>query len=38
MIAFLRSSLFALFQLVTTPVFAIVGLLLFPLPLSARYR
>jgi len=38
MIAFLRSSLFALFQLVTTPVFAIVGLLLFPLPLTARYR
>jgi len=38
MIAILRSSLFALFQLVTTPVFAIVGLLLFPLPLSARYR
>lgn len=38
MIAFLRSSLFALFQLVTTPVFAIVGLLLFPLPLAARYR
>jgi len=38
MIAFLRSSLFALLQLVTTPVFAIVGLLLFPLPLSARYR
>ena len=38
MIALLRSSLFALFQLVTTPVFAIVGLLLFPLPLAARYR
>ena len=38
MIAFLRSSLFALFQLVTTPFFAIVGLLLFPLPLTARYR
>jgi len=38
MIAFLRSSLFALFQLVTTTVFAIVGLLLFPLPLAARYR
>ena len=38
MIAFLRSSLFALFQLVTVPVFAIVGLLLFPLPLAARYR
>jgi len=38
MIALLRSSLYALFLLVTTPVFAIVGLLLFPLPLSARYR
>jgi 1-acyl-sn-glycerol-3-phosphate acyltransferase len=38
MIALLRSSLFALFQLVTTPVFAVVGLLLFPLPLAARYR
>ena len=38
MIAILRSSLFALFQLVTTPFFAIVGLLLFPLPLTARYR
>lgn len=38
MIAFLRSSLYALFQLVTTPVFAVLGLLLFPLPLSARYR
>src|SRR3972149_753864 len=38
MIAFLRSALYALFQLVTTPVFAIVGLLLFPLPLAARYR
>ena len=38
MIAFLRSSLYALLQLVTTPVFAILGLLLFPLPLAARYR
>jgi 1-acyl-sn-glycerol-3-phosphate acyltransferase len=33
-----RSALFALVQIVTTPVFAIVGLLTFPLPLAARYR
>lgn len=38
MIAILRSSLFALLQLVVTPVFAVVALLLFPLPAAARYR
>ncbi len=34
----LRSSLFALFQLVITPPFAIVALLTFPLPAVTRYR
>jgi len=38
MIAVLRSSLFALFQLVVTPAFAVLALLLFPLPARARYR
>ncbi|MGH7185108.1 MAG: 1-acyl-sn-glycerol-3-phosphate acyltransferase, partial [Pseudomonadota bacterium] len=38
MIAVLRASLFALFQLVITPVFAVLALLLFPLPAAARYR
>ncbi|MGH6630063.1 MAG: lysophospholipid acyltransferase family protein [Burkholderiales bacterium] len=38
MTALLRSSLFALFQLVITPVFAVLALLLFPLPAAARYR
>lgn len=33
-----RSALFALFQLIVTPVFAIVSLLTFPLPLHGRYR
>ena len=33
-----RSALFAFVQIVTTPVFAIVGLLTFPLPLAVRYR
>lgn len=34
----LRSLLYALFQLIVTPVFAIVSLLTFPLPLQGRYR
>jgi 1-acyl-sn-glycerol-3-phosphate acyltransferase len=34
----LRSSLFALFQIFTTPLFAVVALLTFPLPPLARYR
>ena len=38
MTAALRSSLYALFQAVATPVFAILALLLFPLPAAARYR
>jgi len=38
MSAFLRSSLFALFQAVITIVFAIIALLCFPLPAPARYR
>lgn len=38
MTAALRSSLYALFQAVATPVFAILALLLFPLPAVARYR
>jgi 1-acyl-sn-glycerol-3-phosphate acyltransferase len=38
MTAVLRSSLYALFQLVVTPVFAVLALLLFPLPAAARYR
>lgn len=38
MTAALRSSLYALFQAVATPVFAVLALLLFPLPAAARYR
>jgi 1-acyl-sn-glycerol-3-phosphate acyltransferase len=34
----LRSLLYALFQLLVTPLFAIVSLLTFPLPLHGRYR
>ena len=34
----LRSSFFALFQLVTTPVFSLIALLTFPLPPLTRYR
>lgn len=33
-----RSSLFALFQLAATPVFAVIAVLTFPLPPLARYR
>ncbi|HEY7741924.1 MAG TPA: lysophospholipid acyltransferase family protein [Burkholderiales bacterium] len=38
MTAVLRSSLYALYQAVVTPVFAVLALLLFPLPAAARYR
>jgi 1-acyl-sn-glycerol-3-phosphate acyltransferase len=34
----LRSSLFAAFQLLLTPVFAVIALLTFPLPALMRYR
>lgn len=34
----LRSSLFAAFQLLITPVFAVIALLTFPLPALMRYR
>jgi len=34
----LRSSLFAAFQLLITPVFAVIALLTFPLPALTRYR
>ncbi len=34
----LRSSLFAAFQLLITPVFAVIALLTFPLPALLRYR
>jgi 1-acyl-sn-glycerol-3-phosphate acyltransferase len=34
----LRSSLFAAFQLLLTPVFAVIALLTFPLPALTRYR
>jgi 1-acyl-sn-glycerol-3-phosphate acyltransferase len=34
----IRSSLFAAFQLLITPVFAVIALLTFPLPPLARYR
>jgi 1-acyl-sn-glycerol-3-phosphate acyltransferase len=37
-VAVLRSLLYALFQLVVTPVYALVSLLTFPLPLHGRYR
>lgn len=33
-----RSALFALFQLIVTPIFAIGSLFTFPLPLRGRYR
>jgi 1-acyl-sn-glycerol-3-phosphate acyltransferase len=35
---FLRSSLFAAFQILITPVFSIIALLTFPLPALTRYR
>ncbi|MGQ0752511.1 MAG: lysophospholipid acyltransferase family protein [Betaproteobacteria bacterium] len=35
---FLRSSAYALFQVVVTPVFTVVALLTFPLPALTRYR
>ena len=38
MTALLRSSVFALFQAVITPVFALLALLFIPLPAAARYR
>lgn len=38
MLVALRSTLFAAFQLVITPVFAIIALLTFPLPALTRYR
>jgi 1-acyl-sn-glycerol-3-phosphate acyltransferase len=38
MTALLRSSVFALLQLVATPVFALLALLFIPLPAAARYR
>jgi 1-acyl-sn-glycerol-3-phosphate acyltransferase len=38
MTAVLRSSLYALYQAVITPVFAVLALLLFPLPAATRYR
>ena len=34
----LRSALFALVQLVTTPVFAFIGVFTFPFPLRVRYQ
>lgn len=34
----LRSSLFAAFQILITPVFAVIALLTFPLPALTRYR
>jgi 1-acyl-sn-glycerol-3-phosphate acyltransferase len=38
MTAVLRSSLYALFQAAVTPVYAVLALLLIPLPAAARYR
>jgi len=38
MLVALRSTLFAVFQLLITPVFAIIALLTFPLPAQTRYR
>ncbi len=38
MLVALRSTLFAVFQLLITPVFAIIALLTFPLPAQMRYR
>jgi 1-acyl-sn-glycerol-3-phosphate acyltransferase len=37
-LAFLRSTLFALFQIVITPVFAVISLLTFPFSRLTRYR
>ncbi|MBS1216891.1 MAG: hypothetical protein H6R21_24, partial [Proteobacteria bacterium] len=34
----LRSSLFAAFQILITPIFSIIALLTFPLPALTRYR
>ena len=38
MTAFLRSSIFALYQAVITPLFALLALFLIPFPAAARYR
>jgi 1-acyl-sn-glycerol-3-phosphate acyltransferase len=38
MTALLRSSLFALFQAIITPVFALLALFVMPFPAAARYR
>ena len=38
MTALLRSSLFALFQAIITPVFALLALFIMPFPATARYR
>lgn len=38
MLVFLRSCFFLLFQIVITPVFAVIALLTFPLPRLTRYR
>lgn len=38
MLVALRSTLFAVFQLLITPFFAIIALLTFPLPAQTRYR
>jgi len=38
MLVALRSTLFAIFQLVITPAFAVIALLTFPLPALMRYR
>lgn len=38
MLVILRSTLFAAFQIVITPFFALLALLTFPLPALARYR
>ena len=38
MLVAIRSTLFAAFQLLITPVFAIIALLTFPLPAQTRYR
>ena len=38
MLAFLRSCIFSLFQLVITPIFAVIALLTFPLSRLTRYR
>jgi 1-acyl-sn-glycerol-3-phosphate acyltransferase len=38
MTALLRSSLYALYQIIVTPVYAVLALLVFPFPAAARYR